>query len=110
MPTVFKSYTTNNIGITANVIFIGPASTQTTVIGITIANKFTQPVDVDFFITKNGIAANTYIVKNATIPKGGTLVPVGGEQKVVIEQNDKLYVVSNTAASVDVLISTLEIT
>jgi hypothetical protein len=110
MPSVFKSYVTNNIGISGNIIFIGPLNTQTTVIGLSIANKFTQPIDVDFAINKGNLGANTFIVKNATVPKGGALVPVGGAQKIVIEQNDILYVFSSVTSSADVLISTLEIT
>ena len=108
MASVFKNYVKNSIGTTANTVFTGPSGAQTTVIGISISNIYTQPVDVDFFISIGG--SNTYIVKNATIPKGGALIPVGGDQKLVVEDGDILYVVSNTASSVDVVVSTLEIT
>jgi len=108
MASAFKNYVKNSIGTTANVVFTGPSGAQTTVIGMTIANIYTQPIQVDFFINIGG--SNTYIVKNAEIPKGGALVPIGGEQKLVVEDGDILYVVANTSSAVDVVLSTLEIT
>ena len=108
MANEFKNYPTQDIGLTNTAVFTGPSGAQTTVIGVSIANKHTQPIDVDFFISIGG--SNTYIVKGATIPKGGALVPIGGDQKVVVEAGDILYVTSNTNTSVDVLVSTLEIT
>ena len=108
MASTFKNYFTQSIGTGNTSIFTGPGGVQTTVIGLTISNIFTQPIEASLFISVSG--ANTFIVKDATIPKGGALVPVGGDQKLVIEAGDVLYVNSNTASSVDVVISTLEIT
>jgi len=50
------------------------------------------------------------LVKNAPIPAGGTLVVVGGDQKVVLEPTDVVIVQSDTASSGDVTVSYLEIT
>ena len=108
MASSFKNYYTNSIGTANQSIFTGPGGAQTTVIGLSLSNIYTQPIDVSLFLSVSG--ANTYIVKDATVPKGGALVPVGGDQKLVIEAGDVLYVYSNTASSVDVVISTLEIT
>mgnify|MGYP000672132573 FL=1 len=49
------------------------------------------------------------MIKNAVIPVGGAIVPIGGEQKVVLEATDAIKVVSNTASSADVIVSALEI-
>jgi hypothetical protein len=108
MASAFKNYYTQNIGTGNTSIFTGTGGAQTTVIGLTMSNIFTQPIEASLFLSVGG--ANTYIIKDATIPKGGALVPVGGDQKLVIEAGDVLYVNSNTASSVDVVISTLEIT
>jgi hypothetical protein len=48
--------------------------------------------------------ACTYIIV------GGAIIVVGGEQKLVVEKDDKLKVTSNTASSADSTISVLEIT
>jgi hypothetical protein len=49
------------------------------------------------------------MVKNATIAPGGALVPVGGDQKLVLEAGDRLQVQMGTATSADVIVSVLEV-
>ena len=51
-----------------------------------------------------------YIVKNAPIPVGGSLVVVGGDQKLVLEPGDTVKVTSSQASSADVVLSHLDIT
>ena len=56
------------------------------------------------------ITNNVYLVKDATIAPGGALVPIGGDQKMVLEAGDYLQVNTSIASSVDVIVSVLEIT
>ena len=110
MANTFLRHTSRNIGtspVTVGSYTVG-ASTQTTLIGLTAANLLTSAITVDIML--NDGANDTYVVKNAPIPAGGTLVAVGGDQKVVMETGDSIKVVSNTATSCDVIISLLEIT
>ncbi|MGB2561214.1 MAG: hypothetical protein ACPIG6_11515, partial [Akkermansiaceae bacterium] len=58
----------------------------------------------------DGGASKIHLVKNAPVPAGGTLVVVGGDQKVVLEPTDVVIVQSDTASSGDVTMSYLEIT
>jgi hypothetical protein len=109
MANTFKNYAATGVGTSASTILTGPSATQTTVIGITVANILTSgPITVDVYATIGG--TDYYIVKNAVIPVGGSLVPVGGDQKLVLEATDALKVVSDTASSADVIASVLEIT
>ena len=39
---------------------------------------------------------------------GGALVPIGGDQKVVLETGDIIKITSNTASSADAIVSVLE--
>jgi hypothetical protein len=50
------------------------------------------------------------LVKSATVPVGGSLVIIGGDQKLVIVTGDVLKVVSSAANSIDVVTSVLNIT
>ena len=59
-------------------------------------------------MTSGGV--DYYMVKSATVPVGGALVPIGGDQKLVLEPTDVLKVISSLAASADVIVSLLEIT
>ena len=84
------------------------ADTQTTLIGMTIANITSGVIAVGVKLVSGG--ADTWIVKDATIPTGGSLVVVGGDQKVVLETTDAIKIRSNTADSMNAVISYLEIT
>ena len=50
------------------------------------------------------------VVKEAPIPSGGSLVVVGGDQKLVMQTGDSMRVKSDTASSIDAIMSILEIT
>ena len=50
------------------------------------------------------------MVKGCYLTLGSALVPVGGDQKLVLEGGDAVYVYSNTASAIDVIVSALEIT
>ena len=85
------------------------ATTQRTIIGMTIANTTSGVISVDVSIYNNS-STRTYLVKAAPIPTGGSLVVVGGDQKVVLDNQDLVQVKSNTATSADVVMSMLDIT
>jgi len=89
---------------------IGSAVTsqQRTIIGMTVANTESSVISVEVAIL-NG-STRTYLVKDAPIPTGGSLIVVGGDQKVVLDNGDKIQVKSNTATSADVVMSMLDIT
>jgi hypothetical protein len=101
----FTSYVNKDVGTSAATIVTG--SGQTTVIGMTIANTSTSPITVDVYVTRS--ATNYYIIKGATVPVGGALVPIGGDQKLVLVAGDVLKAVSSAAASADVITSMLVI-
>jgi hypothetical protein len=50
-----------------------------------------------------------YLIKSGVVPVGGSLVIVGGDQKVVLEAADVLNVVTSAATSADAVCSLLEI-
>lgn len=102
----FKNYITNAVG-SSNTAVYSPSGVTSTVIGVTMANVTGSPITAGLFL-KSG-SANGYIVYSASIPSGGAMVPVGGEQKLVLESGDELYAWSNTASSMDVIVSALEI-
>ena len=77
---------------------------------MTIANITNSPIAANVILTCAGAAApNVYLVQSATIAPGGALVPIGGDQKLVIEAGDYLAVNTSMASSVDVIASVLEI-
>jgi hypothetical protein len=80
---------------------------QTTVIGLSICNTTTSPVTVT--VTVNDGTNDTNLVKGVGIPVGQSLIPIGGDEKVVLITGDSIKVQSSAATSLDVVMSILEI-
>lgn len=110
MPNTFKrklSINVSNTFASVGSYTVSPA-TQVTVIGLSIANRTAGQIAID--ATLDTGSSNTYLIKDAPIPSGASLVIVGGDQKVVLESSDRILVKSDTANSADVIMSILEIT
>jgi hypothetical protein len=105
MANTFKNYFAKNANTTAQTVFTAGAGVQATVIGMTVANMTTAPVSANVFVTAGG--TDYFLVREATVPVGGSLVPVGGDQKLVLEATDALKV--SATANCDVIVSVLEI-
>lgn len=110
MANTFKNKLERQIGtsLTAIESYTVPASTETTVIGLTVSNTSAATIEVD--VTVNDATNDYYVVKTAPVPAGGSLVVVGGDQKLVLTTGDSVKVKSDTATSADVVMSILEIT
>ena len=109
MANTFKIKTDTAVGTSAATIYTCPSSTQTTIIGLSVANIVASQITVDVQLENND-GDNIYLVKAAPVPVGSAWGVVGGDQKVVMEASDVLKVTTNTASSGDVALSILEIT
>ena len=109
MANAFKNKTHRQIGTTLTKIeaYDCPGSTETTIIGLTIANTSVSAIEVD--ATLNDGTNDFYIVKAAPVPVGASLVVIGGDQKVVLMPGDSVKVKSSAATSADAIMSILEI-
>jgi len=103
----FKSYPSKNVGTSAATVYTCPASTQTTIIGLSMSNTTSSPITTSAYITRS--AVNYYLVSGATVPVGASLVIVGGDQKVVMQASDVLYIINSAASSGDCFCSLLEV-
>ena len=112
MANSFKNRTLRGVGTTPTPLGAAvAANTETTLIGMTIANVTSGVINVTVTLTDNAGTPNvTNLVKDAPVPTGGSLVVLGGDQKVCLVTGDIIKVTSNTASSADVIMSFLEIT
>ena len=110
MANTFKRKLSRSVGTTLTAIdsYTVASATQVTVIGLVVSNTSSAQVLVD--ATVNDGTNDTSLVKQAPVPSGGALVIIGGDQKVVLETNDSIKVKSDTASSIDAVMSILEIT
>lgn len=100
----FRRYTSNDVGTAAATLFT--ADSYDTIVGISIANISTSSVNVSVYI--NDGANDIYLVKDAPIPQGSQLQVLDGGAKYVVASGDALKVVSDTASSLDVWVSTVD--
>jgi hypothetical protein len=109
MANIFKRKLSRNVGNTAVTIgsYTVDANVTTVVVGLTICNTTGAAVNSSVYL--NDGANDTYLVKNAPIPGGGSLVVVGGDQKVILEAGDSIEVISDAVSSLDVTLSIMEI-
>lgn len=108
MANTFKNSVTPDVGSTLATVYTAPTP-AVTVIGATISNKTTSNILVSLLVEDISSGVTAYIVKDALVPPGSNVVPIGGEQKVVLEQGDEIQAQSSAATSADVIISVLEI-
>lgn len=108
MANTFKSVGASAVGTTLTTLYTAPALTTSTVIGLSLANVHaTDLAVIEVSLTKG--ATTYYLIKNAPVSAGGTLIVVGGDQKVVVEAGNIIKVRSSVAASIDAVASVLEI-
>ena len=109
MPSVFTRKVSSGIGTTPTSVgsFTVPAGTTATAIGLSVANTSANQVTVDVALY-NG-TTDFFILKNVPIAAGASVLPIGGGQKVVLVAGDSIRIDSSAAASVDAILSLLEI-
>ena len=108
MANAFKTVTDTAVGTSPATIYTCPAATETTIIGLNVANILSVSITVDVQL-ENDDGDNVCIVKSAIVPVGSSLVAAGGDQKIVMNAADILKVTASQASAADVTLSVLEI-
>lgn len=109
MANSFKTVTDTAVGTSPATIYTCPSATETTIIGLNVANILSVSITVDVQLENND-GDNVYLVKDAIVPVGSALVAVGGDQKIVMNASDILRITASQASAADVTLSVLEIT
>ena len=124
MAQAFKRYTNRHVGTSQSVaigttyIRIGPnngaafgssyitASTKAAIIvGLTLCNVTSGAIKASFKLSDDNATNACWIALNVPIPAGDEIELIQG--KLVLEQDDSVYVASDTATSLDVVMSVL---
>ncbi len=101
----FKNAHKQNV-TTITDVYEAPAGKASIVLEMDVANTTTSLTTVSVQVTDaSNSSTQTYLVKNAPLPTGGTLQVVSG-QKVILEAGDKVQVTA--AGAVDVVAAVLE--
>lgn len=109
MANVFKCETHSGASTLANtevLLYTVPAATTTVVVGLALANT---SLDTIFVSTKvnNDDGDNVFYAQNIPIPTGSTVEIMSGN-KIVLEENDSISVISSENNSLDTILSVME--
>lgn len=108
MTTYFRTKVEQEVGTTETAILAtGPANIYT-LIGLSVANIIDYDVIVDVFITDD-TSTKGYYIKQLIIPPYTSAKLVQNGEKIILGNDCSISVVSDTAASLDVIASYAEI-
>ena len=110
MSNQFVKKLTVDVGNSLTAVYTTGSTTRATIIGINIANTTAVDIVVSIKLYDSANTITGYIVKDVVVPVSTALVAIGGDQKLVLEPNDQIKVISDTSTSADVIVSALEIT
>tara|TARA_R100000687_G_scaffold42921_1_gene35018 strand:+ start:20 stop:352 length:333 start_codon:yes stop_codon:yes gene_type:complete len=102
----FKNYITRITGATPVDALGGATNSIDCCISIRLCNVLTTTISVDVYIERGG--SNYYLTKNTPIVSGGSLELIDGGSKIVLASGDQLYVVSDTASSLDSVVGAVD--
>ena len=100
MPNTLTNYTSANIGTSPATLYTVPASTTGTIVGLQVANTTASQITVDVQV------AGVYLVKGAPVAANSALSLLDG--KLVVKTTETVVITSDTATSVDAILSVLE--
>ena len=106
MANIFKSFTDTGVGTSEATAYTVPSATVADVIGLNVANITGNQINVDLKVDKAS-GDDVFLVKNIPIPNGASFEFNAGN-KFVLQTGDAIKIVSDTASSVDVIVSVLE--
>tara|TARA_R110001606_G_C15273019_1_gene639704 strand:- start:521 stop:850 length:330 start_codon:yes stop_codon:yes gene_type:complete len=101
----FRNQVTKDTGTSAAVI-LAQADSFDTVISVRCANVATTVINVDIYIIRS--STNYYLIKSAPISVGGSLELIDGGSKIVLANGDQIAAVSDTASSLDTVVSVID--
>lgn len=108
MATYFKNKIVNAVGTSPVKIYEAPLNTSATILGLSISNLTASIITTSVFV-QDDTSAQAFFLKNVQIAPASSLRAIVNGEKLVIPENYDLFVSSNTAASVDVVMSYVEI-
>jgi len=108
MATFFKNKVVKEIGtIDVPIYEVGP-STRATVIGMSLANLTSSVVSASVKISDDTSVTGFYL-KDILIPPNSTLKVLNGGEKIILAATNTIYVVADIDASLDCVMSFVEI-
>jgi hypothetical protein len=105
---MFKSIAETGVGTTKTTIATVPSAKSFTILGLSCANVESNEVAATVYLFKDATSTEASLGNGLPVPPSSTLLVVSEGQKIIAEAGDEIRVESDTAASLDVVMSFLE--
>lgn len=107
MATNFKNSLSASLGTTPTTILTTGSNVKTTVIGLSLTN-LTDGIILSSIQIDNG-TTSVYFIKDVIVPPNQSLRVINGGEKLVLDSSTDVIISSNTDASLDLVMSYVEI-
>ena len=99
----------NAVAGTGTLLYTAPAGKTCIMLELDIANTSSAVIEASVEILDKSVSTSAwrYLVKNAPVPAGGSLMVIAG-QKIVLEATDAVRVTASAANVMDVVAAILE--
>ena len=99
----------NAVAGTGSVLYTAAAGKTCIMLELDVASTSSAVIEASVEILDRAVSASAwrYLVKNAPVPSGGSLMVIAG-QKIVLEAGDKVRVTSSAASVMDAVAAILE--
>lgn len=109
MATFFRTKVEKDIGTTPVTVLQTTVGNRFTIIGCNLANTTDEDVIVDITVTDDVEAVTGYYIKQLVISPYTSAKVITNGEKLILAESTTLTLVSDTASSVDAIISYAEI-
>lgn len=108
MATFFKNAVVKEVGSTPTSVLENSANSKMTVLGVSLANVSESSLFISMTLTDDQ-GTEGYFLKDVNLPPNSSLRALNGGEKLILGNGNILKVTSNLDASVDVIVSYVEI-
>lgn len=109
MATVFKNVLASEIGTGTTPQLTTLSNVKTTVIGLSLSNVTESIVLASILLEDTIAGTSAYFIKNVIVPPDQSLRVINGGERLVLGPSTTVLITSNTAASLDLVLSYVEI-
>jgi hypothetical protein len=109
MATLFKNKIQSGIGSTESTVLTTASNANTTVIGLSLTNLTAGIVLASIRLQDTIASTQAYFVKEVVIPPNQSLRVINGGERLVLGPSTAVKVSANTDASMDMVLSYVEI-
>jgi hypothetical protein len=109
MATTFKNKLASNLGVSPTTVLATSASATSTVLGLSFTNTTASIVLVSVQLQDTVATTTAYFVQNVIVPPNTSVRLINGGERLVLGSSTNVIVSGNTASSLDMVLSYVEI-